>query len=239
MNSVDMEVSRDKTHTWQAYPEYRPSRNAFVGSIPAHWEEKPAKRLIGNLVVKGVGRTLPFIALEFLEPSLGRPVSSFAWEDVQADDYSVFGPEDTLFGKLRPYLRKFLFCDRVGCCPTELLVLRPQDSGYLPAFLFYLVQSHPFVSAAEATSYGVKMPRTSWEKLGVEQLWLPSATEQKAIVRFVECETRKIDCLIGKKAQLIALLKEKRIASVSEAVTNGLDSTLGRKESQANRSRNL
>ncbi len=47
--------------------------------------------------------------------------------------------------------------------------------------------------------------------------------EQKKIANFLDHETAKIDTLIEKQQQLIKLLKEKRQAVISHAVTKGLN----------------
>ncbi|MFZ3002027.1 MAG: restriction endonuclease subunit S [Undibacterium umbellatum] len=52
---------------------------------------------------------------------------------------------------------------------------------------------------------------------------LPSFKEQKAIADFLDHETTKIDTLIAKQQELIKLLKEKRQAVISHAVTKGLN----------------
>ena len=52
---------------------------------------------------------------------------------------------------------------------------------------------------------------------------LPPVEEQEAIIAFLERETARIDALIAKKRWLIELLREKRQAVISHAVTKGLD----------------
>jgi type I restriction enzyme, S subunit len=56
-------------------------------------------------------------------------------------------------------------------------------------------------------------------------------TEQQAIANFLDRETAKIDALIAKREQLIALLEEKRAALISRAVTKGLDPSVPMKDS--------
>ncbi len=51
----------------------------------------------------------------------------------------------------------------------------------------------------------------------------PPKVEQEKIVYFLDHETAKIDTLIDKQQQLIQLLKEKRQAVISHAVTKGLN----------------
>ncbi|WP_232055098.1 restriction endonuclease subunit S [Vibrio taketomensis] len=60
---------------------------------------------------------------------------------------------------------------------------------------------------------------------------LPDIEEQSAILSFLEHETAKIDTLIEKQQQLIKLLKEKRQAVISHAVTKGLNPQAPMKDS--------
>src|SRR3989344_9326075 len=52
----------------------------------------------------------------------------------------------------------------------------------------------------------------------------PSKEKQKSIADFLDRETAKIDNVVEKKQKLIELLKEKRQALITHAVTNGLSS---------------
>jgi type I restriction enzyme S subunit len=52
---------------------------------------------------------------------------------------------------------------------------------------------------------------------------VPSPSEQTKIVSFLDRETSKIDELVGEQRRLIELLKEKRQAVISHAVTKGLN----------------
>jgi len=61
------------------------------------------------------------------------------------------------------------------------------------------------------------------EKLESSPLLLPSDNEGNQIANFLDHETAKIDALIEKQQQLIKLLKEKRQAVISHAVTKGLN----------------
>jgi type I restriction enzyme S subunit len=60
---------------------------------------------------------------------------------------------------------------------------------------------------------------------------IPPTTEQNSILNFLEHETAKIDTLIDKQQQLIQLLKEKRQAVISHAVTKGLNPDAAMKDS--------
>jgi len=60
---------------------------------------------------------------------------------------------------------------------------------------------------------------------------LPDYEEQTQIARFLDHETARIDALIEEQQRLIELLKEKRQAVISHAVTKGLDPTVPMKDS--------
>jgi type I restriction enzyme S subunit len=67
----------------------------------------------------------------------------------------------------------------------------------------------------------------------IERLFLvvPPLPEQRAIAAFLDRETAKIDALVEKKRRLIELLKEKRAALISHAVTKGLNPDVPMKDS--------
>ena len=67
------------------------------------------------------------------------------------------------------------------------------------------------------------MPRASWESLAGMPFLVPPLHEQQAIAAFLDRETARIDALIEKKRRQIELLKEKRQAITTRAVTKGLD----------------
>lgn len=69
------------------------------------------------------------------------------------------------------------------------------------------------------------------EKVESSPLLLPNSDEQLHISLFLDYETAKIDKLIEKQQQLIELLKEKRQAVISHAVTKGLNPDVPMKDS--------
>jgi type I restriction enzyme S subunit len=60
---------------------------------------------------------------------------------------------------------------------------------------------------------------------------IPSTQEQQKIAQFLDYETAKIDALIDEQKRLIELLKEKRQAVISHAVTKGLNPDAPMKDS--------
>lgn len=78
---------------------------------------------------------------------------------------------------------------------------------------------------------GSAQPALSLGGLNCLPFLLPSCLEQSVIINFLDHETAKIDSLIEKQQQLIQLLKEKRQAVISHAVTKGLNPNVAMKDS--------
>ena len=140
---------------------------------------------------------------------------------------------DLIISTVRTYLRAIARIGREddrNIASTGFAVCRPV-SGVDPAFLFYAVHSQPFIEEVVARSTGISYPAINPSTLGDIKLPVPSEDEQAAIARFLDCETGLIDGLIEKKTRFIALLKEKRAAVITHAVTKGIDPDAPMKDS--------
>ncbi len=100
-------------------------------------------------------------------------------------------------------------------------------------FAHYLLRSYEYVQKYTSLLYGVRpnslqVKRHDFERLGV---LLPSADQQKRIADFLDEKTAVIDEVEKKKKKQIELLKEKRAALITQAVTKGLDPNVKMKDS--------
>jgi type I restriction enzyme S subunit len=98
-------------------------------------------------------------------------------------------------------------------------------------FAVYQILNREFIDIIDGSTFGAKMPRVSWEFMANMPCPTPPIPEQQTIATFLDCETAKIDALVAEQENLIALLKEKRQAVISHAVTKGLDPTVPMKDS--------
>lgn len=117
--------------------------------------------------------------LEHIESSTGRLLGSTVTSG-SSSLKAKFKVGDTLFGKLRAYLRKFWRADRRGVCSTEIWVLRAKPDVVDPEYLFQLIQTDGFVETA-SVSYGTHMPRSDWNVVRDFELLLPTITRQRAV----------------------------------------------------------
>ncbi|WHZ41658.1 restriction endonuclease subunit S [Rahnella bonaserana] len=101
------------------------------------------------------------------------------------------------------------------------IIARPHESKN-SRFYAYLFDCSQLRSQIKYSVKGVKVFSITQAILRAINIWLPSPEEQNQIAAFLDHETAKIDTLIDKQQQLIELLKEKRQAVISHAVTKGL-----------------
>ncbi len=90
----------------------------------------------------------------------------------------------------------------------------------------------PYIAALQASTDSLRDGKSiSYEQFGAILLPYPVPDEQRVIATFLDHETAKIDALIEKQQRLIELLKEKRQAVISHAVTKGLNPKAPMKDS--------
>lgn len=144
--------------------------------------------------------------------------------------YSYFRDGDVTVAKITPCFENgkgALMRDLIGGVgfgTTELIVARPDTKQLDPAFLLRLFQSREFRALGEGSMYGAGgQKRVPDEFVRDFAFALPPLPQQTAIAAFLDRETAKIDGLVEEQRRLIDLLKEKRQAIISHAVTRGLD----------------
>jgi len=203
----------------------------WLGEIPAHWTAIRINHVVTlrRSRVQSDEERKPYIGLEHIESWTGRLVSDLSSADEAAVSAtresdslsSTFEPGDVLFGKLRPYLAKAWVAEFAGRCTTEALVMQPV--AVEARFLRYVFLCPDFIDLVDASTFGSKMPRADWDFIGNIKIPLPPATEQRAIVEHITEETARLDALRAATERSIALLKERRAALISAAVTGQID----------------
>lgn len=165
----------------------------------------------------------PYVGLEHIRSWTGEINVDQELDDATSPEgmVSLFQPGDILFGKLRPYLAKVALMDFAGACSTEALVLRPKPD-FEPRFLRYVLSGKRFIDEVNASTYGAKMPRASWEVIGSRFVPTPIRERQCAVADFLDREIANIDRLADKKKRLLHVLDEIIQATITQSVTRGL-----------------
>jgi type I restriction enzyme S subunit len=152
--------------------------------------------------------------------------------------YTYFRDGDVTVAKITPCFENgkgAIMTGLLGGCgfgTTELIVVRPDASQTTSHYLHWLFNSTPFRAIGESWMYGAGgQKRVPDDFLRDFAIAFPPLPEQVAIAAFLDRETDKIDALVEEQRRLIELLKEKRQAVISHAVTKGLDPTAPMKDS--------
>jgi len=218
------------------YDDYKEAACQWMDAIPEHWVECRIKQIVSTPVTDGPHETpkfedegVPFLSAEsvknfrldfakkrgFISPELHR-IYSKKYLPERGDIYMVKSGATT--GALA-----IVETDEEFNIWSPLAVIRCSKALCFDRFVFYSMQSEFFQRSVELSwSFGTQ------QNIGmgvIENLYIarPTLDEQKQIASFLDYETAKIDALIEKQQQLIALLGEKRQAVISHAVTKGLN----------------
>ncbi len=179
-------------------------KHTELGVLPKDWE---VVRL-GDVCEIKKGKvnpkkteTTPCVELEHISQDTGM-LLGFIDSREQLSIKNSFSKGDVLFGKLRPYLRKFWRASFDGVCSSEIWVL--QGKKVSNAFLFYLVQTARFSQIANATC-GTKMPRADWKLMQDENFAIPPLAEQEKIAEILsawDTQIQNFETLITEKQAL-------------------------------------
>ena len=152
----------------------------FAGFADA-WEERKLTEIVNRVNKSSNSDVLPKVEFEDIvsgEGRLNKDISS----KFDSRKGTLFEPENILYGKLRPYLKNWLFPEFEGVALGDFWVFEATDVS-VPSFDYYLIQSDNYQKVANDTS-GTKMPRSDWKSISSTDFSIPSKDEQKQIGAF-------------------------------------------------------
>ena len=154
-----------------------------VGSLISNSSEKfnPLKETVN----------LPCVELEHLSQGTGE-IIGYCSSVKQKSIKNKFNEKNVLFGKLRPYLKKYAKPNFKGVCSSEIWVLSSQRLN--TNFLFQYIQTRAFLDLTLIQS-GSKMPRAEWEMVADGTIFYPQEKEQTKIAEFLSAVDDKISQL--------------------------------------------
>lgn len=209
------------------YEAYKDSGVEWLGEVPRHW--KHAR--LGQLTRCGMGQTILKEMLDAEASPNAVPVYS-ASESITEFGFLtnpsiVLGPGDLIVGARGSigFTRKVV---EPSTCTQTTIWIRPDREAIAPEYLYWFMtgnreQLFPFDKTA--------IPMLTVEQVRQGNVLLPTPSEQFTIASFLDRETAKIDALVEEQRRLIELLKEKRQAVISHAVTKGLNADAPIKDS--------
>lgn len=113
--------------------------------------------------------------------------------------------------------------DELTVCGYHLALITPNTEKVVPKFLFYCFESKQHRLQIEIESTGVTRVGIPKDVISHYKIPLKSLKYQNKIVAYLDQEVAKIDALVKKKIRLVELLEEKKKATISQAVTKGLN----------------
>ena len=146
------------------------------------WEQRKFSDIATRVSVMSDTPDLPRVEYEDINSGQGT-LNKDLQEKISTKFGIRFQPGDVLFGKLRPYLKNWLFVDFPGIAVGDFWVLRGNEIDGL--FLYSLIQSVKFDDVANQST-GTKMPRADWPLVSKTEFCVPSkAPEQRQIGIFL------------------------------------------------------
>ncbi|SFL12173.1 restriction endonuclease subunit S domain-containing protein [Falsiroseomonas stagni] len=230
--------------TFPAYPAYRESGNPWIGSLPVGWEVIALKRDLHFLTSGSRGWADHYAdegALFLRIGNLPRDGLELDLADIQRvavpagaeGERTRVEPGDVLFSITAFMGSVAVVPDKLECAyvSQHVALARLRGDLLLPRWVGYATLSAAGKAYLDAQCYGGTKIQLSLDDVANLPVTVPSVAEQLALIAFLDRETGKIDALVAEQERLIALLKEKRQAVISQAVTKGLNASAPMKDS--------
>ncbi|CAC9559855.1 Type I restriction-modification system, specificity subunit S [uncultured Gammaproteobacteria bacterium] len=180
-------------------------RQTEVGVIPDDWSKLELNDIFNisskkfNPIVSSENKKC--IELEHLSQNTG-VLLGFTNSKEQLSIKNIFTKGQILYGKLRPYLRKYWQSEFSGVCSSEIWVLN--NKKITNKYLFQFIQTNKFNQVANVST-GSKMPRADWKYMSQIPFIIPPKQEQQKIADILTTWDNAINqqtTLIEKKQQL-------------------------------------
>jgi type I restriction enzyme S subunit len=218
------------------YPKYKPSGVEWLGEVPEHWDVLPIKRdldfmtsgsrgwaenysddgelfiRIGNLTRDGIGLDLSDVQRVLVPAGAEGARTKVQKGDVLFSVTAYLGSVAVVPDDLES-----------AYVSQHIALVRLRQSRFSPRWVAYGSLSIVGKTWFETKAYGGTKIQVSLDDVEELLMTAPPLAEQIQIASFLDRETAKIDGLVGEQRRLIELLKEKRQAVISHAVTKGLN----------------
>ncbi|WP_309005780.1 restriction endonuclease subunit S [Pelagicoccus sp. SDUM812005] len=221
---------------FRAYPEYRDASSEWLDDIPKDWDRTPLKFVVSTRITDGPHET-PEILEEGVPFLSAEAVKEFKLDFNRKRGYISRDLHIIYSKKCLPRLGDVFMVKSgnttgaIAMVETDeefniwspLALIRADQRKMLPRFVYYSMRADFFRTSVELSWSQGTQPNIGMGVIENLHLALPSIGEQQKIADFLDHKTAKIDRLIEKQQELIELLREKRQAAISHAVTKGLN----------------
>ncbi|EGX7688134.1 restriction endonuclease subunit S [Vibrio parahaemolyticus] len=223
------------TGRYKAYAQYQDSGIEWLKDMPIHWQLVRVKHLFKR--VQRPVRPEDGIVTAFRDGEVtlrsNRRTDGFT-NAAKEIGYQGVRKGDLLVHAMDGFAGAIGMSDSDGKCSPVCSVCVPWDDSAVDTNYYgYLVRQLAVTDYITSLAKGIRERSTEFRfnEFSSLPLAVPPYEEQQNIASFLDHETAKIDILITKQEKLIELLKEKRQAVISHAVTKGLNPNAPMKDS--------
>lgn len=219
------------------YPKYKDSGVPWLGQVPAHWEIKRCKHYLRERNQRSIegAETLLSVSEYFGVKPRAEAIDE---GDVLVRaktlvDYKVCRIGDFVMNIMLAWKRAYGVTRYEGIVSPAYAVFRFTSDQVTPEYLHYLLRTDLYADEFKRNSSGVIDSRLRLypEEFFRVPLLVPPSSEQQAVAKFLDDVTAKMDSAIASQERMIELLKERRSAIITQAVTKGLDPKAKMKDS--------
>ena len=214
------------------YPKYKDSGVEWLGEVPEHWQHASLRHACSRITdgshfsPQSTDEGKCYVTVRDLNAGIIdlSGAANISCEDYERLEKAGCRPaiNDVLFSKDGTVGKVAIVKNDDFVALSSLAIISPQVGKLTSKYLFYFLQSSNGGNQIESLYAGAALRRITLDAIVGIWLPLPGQTEQTRIAAFLDQETAKIDELIAEQQRLIELLKEKRQAVISNAVTQGL-----------------
>lgn len=218
---------------YKPYSAYKDSGVEWVGGVPSDWGVAPLFAVASERNESNKG----MVEDNLLSLSYG----SIVKKDINTNDgllpesfetYQIVRPGDIIFRLTdlqndKRSLRTAVVSTK-GIITSAYVAVSPKSIE--PRYFNYLLRAYDVQKVFYSMGGGMRQSM-KFEDLRRMPILVPGKDEQEIICEMLDRETVRIDGLVSKKTTFIELLREKRHALITRAVTQGLDPTVKMKDS--------
>lgn len=223
------------------YADYKESGVEWLGKIPTEWQVCGIK-FFGKTVAgsgfpheyQGVeGERYPFLKVNALGRADARGLITSRDDSISESvakklGASIIPAGSVVLAKIGAalLLGRIRTLSEDSCIDNNMLSVQISKKA-VSRFVFYAMQQIQFDLLVNPGA----VPSLSERNFRSFKLPFPPLSEQKDIANFLDHETAEIDAFLADQEELIKLLNERRAATITQAVTRGLDVNVAVKES--------
>ena len=202
----------------------------WLGEIPEHWEVKKLK-YISTVNDESLSENysedfeINYIDIGSVTTGSINKYENMMYSTAPSRAKRIVKNGDILVSTVRTYLKAIApisLKEDNFIVSTGFAVIRSKNK-IISDFMKYGLLSNYFIDLVEASSVGISYPAINASDLITFKIAIPPLQEQQQIANYLDEKTSKIDILIEKSNKSIELLKEKRTALISAAVTGKID----------------